>query len=311
VVAVAVAWIGGPGALVGVLLGLNGPVAVHGEIVDAETQEPLEGVVLSIRETRFDLFGRDLASTREWRETASGRFSVSCVLCAGLRIAFRKPGHHAELVEALYAAEGGDLRDGRRQVALRSSAHAVPDLVRVSGQLAVGRETEEVLPLGGGSVRHGVPRSLVATLHDAAAEGVEETPAWLALHVERGPDGNVREEVVSRPGGGTGFPKPVAPRLVVEGADGGFVPYRPRARRFRDIELEMREAPATGYVRELPLDVVTDGTSWFFVRVGDRFGRGSYNPPLIERGSTGRRAAVAASVVLNPRPGSRNLESLR
>ncbi|WP_439136066.1 hypothetical protein, partial [Pseudomaricurvus sp.] len=102
---------------------------------------------------------------------------------------------------------------------------------------------------------------------------------------------------------------PVSAIMDFTAAEGGVVPYEPHATVQREIHREMILAPVDGYQPQLVLDPTLRGSTWFYVRIGARYGRGRAFTPSLESTENGQRLVVTFQLFLNPN-GSRNLETV-
>jgi len=143
----------------------------------------------------------------------------------------------------------------------------------------------------------------------AAALERPEATGHVRLHVARDARGRAR---LARPAGApaSARERPVELALDFGLADGGARPYTPRDRHVHRLAVEMRQAPASGYAPLLPLDPESTRRQYFFVKLGDRYGRGSVTPAVVARTSAGRRIEVHVTLLVNP-DGTRNLEADR
>lgn len=281
----------------------NGTIVVGGAVVGPEGR-PLADVLLVIDTGRFDPSQPSLRKVERRRETVTGAFRVACDDCSDVRIRFIKEGYHSEVIAVeSRTTDGGSPEDerpvvekGRKQVEMQPVVAPV-EVVTYRGLLTVeeaGRA--KVLPLGDTELRRPVPLEVLKGL-----------PAgFVRLLADLEADGSVAV-AKARP---TDLTLPVAPALDFSAAGGGIVPYEPEAHRLEEIDREMSEAPAEGYLPRLELDPSRDRPLYFFCKIGPLYGKGKVLPPVIERGSFGRRAAAMIVIRLNP-DGSRNLETVQ
>lgn len=285
-------------------MGQNGRISAHGRVIDASTGAPLEAVEIRIRRSSFSLLGKDFAKVDRDVEQFDGEFEVGCWRCRVIELDFVKPGYHRKRVALSLDPE--DVGAGSRseewiEVALVAEGEIVR-LERYAGILQQAPYGSRVLPVASGPTVHTISPELLAE-HAGAVGGGDET-AYVALAVEVDAEG--RLVIVET---ANGWPKPSRPRIDFAPADGGAIDYQPEAFYVDEIDVEMREAPATGYRPTLALDPEADHTRYFYVKIGERYGRGQVGPVRIERTGQGQRAVVGIELMLSPEPGSRNLET--
>ncbi|GJM12960.1 MAG: hypothetical protein DHS20C12_13630 [Pseudohongiella sp.] len=277
--------------------GFNGRIDAEGAIVDAETGQAIASVQLVITAARFDLLSESFRSSETERRTVDGAFEVNCSRCSSLRVLLYAEGYHSET----HTFE--NLEDSERiSINLRPVGEAVT-LINYRGRVVVDQETERNRIFRVGS-RPGAASSLESAQQDAQRAG--EALRYIELLTELDENG----APVAVPRSTNRDPRlPVSASLNFSTADGGVVPYQPSAVSPLEIRREMIQAPADGYQPQLILDPGAGGPTWFYVRIGENFGRGQVFPPSLESTGSGQRLVVSFQLFLNP-DGSRNLETV-
>lgn len=264
-------------------------VLLSGSVHD-ERGRPMVDVSMVVTELRLsDSITRGLGSPlaeRRYRELISGWFEVSCEGCIALELRFEKPGYLAATV----TSEGDDESEITREhsdssleihlqrhglnIVLRSAENVVWP-ARAWGRLVAGEQgPEQVMALSGDRWRS-------CNLTGIAEPGCE---LRLQVQMEPGEQGLARLEVGDSKGG-----------LIL-------VPGGPR--QDSSFMEGMRLAPADGYSTSVELEPAGSGEYYFYLRLGERFGKGSITPPRLGKGSRPGQAVIASVILyLNPTGG--------
>jgi hypothetical protein len=299
----------------------NRPLSVSGAVFD-DAGRPLNGVrvlVLEFRSVPTQSIGKISHRSRSYT-AHDGMFEASCEACLSLDLEFHRPGCMPQTLEVM-----------RDEVVLgRGSATEQRFLMDADGArrnlfVTLTRMTEPV-ELDSYSVR---PAAAVA---DAGKVGIldfdrrkgdsvsaEEVPREVSkrvadgevatVHLRLAPeaDGVAVAKVLRASGEIAESPSPVVLRL--EGGEGGFVPYTPRASTLHTVYREMTQAPESGYA-DLTLSR-DSGVVFFYCKVGDRYGKGRVTPIMLSRrGGDDPQVEVGVEIRLNL-GGTRSVESAK
>lgn len=303
----------------GVFPRFNAAITLEGRVED-EGGRALEDVRLDVRATRFDLTSESFSSKDESTfELEDGRFRFRCRRCSGVTMDFSKDGYYSESLSfhvpkeedgtgRLRGEEARDLVRTDLRVALRSDRNKV--------QLVSYEATLRAAPDGPVTV---APLRLDLGSRGVALERLGRAPSREANHLP----GHVRlvptlddagglaaQPLPDVPGALMRVPAPVVVELV--DAEGGFLLHRVGGSNPRPVYREMRTAPAEGYEPSLAIDTADrNGPYYFFVRIGERYGKGFVVVPSFGHADDGREVVMAhIELRLNP-DGSRNVETAR
>ncbi len=275
---------------------LSGEIRVGGAVVDAVTGRPLSGVRLSVTEGSFDPQKPELRTATRHKEEVTGAFRYQCGPCTDVRLRLSKDGYRSETLKFAVgalddpASTDNVVNETHLRVALRPLQNPV-QLRAIQGELVAGDETQaEVLAFDAG---HRKARSMGFNDLPTKAVGGPE-PFFIRLSTSS--DGQGKAAVVDiREEKAVGVPiAPVHRRPVGATLDfssiGGVIRHIPEAgseNRPWSVLRSMLEAPADGYSRALELGTATEPV-FFYVRVGDRYGKGYVEAPWVDPQSTAR-----------------------
>jgi hypothetical protein len=97
---------------------------------------------------------------------------------------------------------------------------------------------------------------------------------------------------------------PMAAKLVMCNSDDGFVGRERETLLTRDELRKMRQAPASGYTRELP--VTSEGDNVFYFKIGSLYGKGCIGPRDVSKDANSCDCMLQIQL---QEDGSRNLEN--
>ena len=277
----------------------NRRIRIQAPIVDSETGQPLLGVRTIITERRASLFVRDFVTTSDFRREVDGTFGHTCASCLSVKVLFMADGYYSET--HTYRADGNPMRGkGLKDDVVMAKHGEYVTLYEYKGRVVAADSLAEtsVLPIGdlpGPTIRN-------HRLYERAAKSTESPTTYLQLSVSTSGDG----AIITQP-----HPRvrtseiPLSALLEFSTTDSGFIPYLAIHTQAHKIYREMRLAPVSGYQTRLELKAEQD--SWFYAKIGDRYGLGRATAPVVIKTQSGERR-VEVSVILHVNPdGSTNL----
>ena len=292
---------------------LTHEIVLSGAVVDKSTGAALSGVDVEIRKGIFDPGARLLRRADESNDVVVGAFRYSCDSCLSMELSFRKKGYHSEkLHSSSFDTDQEAIKATRLRVELERRRDPV-ELDFILEELAVGHGgNAELLSQDSTTAKPTPAKPLVMPQGE---EGLEGGPApFLRLRAELDERGALKiQEIQQQQSAATPFGsvvlKPVGAAIDFSQADGGVIPYRPKAATRPRILREMSEAPAEGYQEGIDLDASATVPIFFFCKIGDRYGKGLVEALWIEQSAAKTQARALVQIWLNP-GGTRSLVSL-
>ncbi|MEM1181225.1 MAG: hypothetical protein AAGM22_22985 [Acidobacteriota bacterium] len=283
-------------------------IEVWGAVVDAETGEPIRDVLLKISAGRIRAespsdFTR-LRQTRE-RRTVDGAFHFACRDCVSARLRFFASGYRSASVDvhALNPKIGAPPQPSSLEVRLEKAGERV-DLRHITERLVASPTSEKRRIV---VVERQRSHSLAPTKARRLAEKSSAPTPTVELVAELDDRGRLKS-IPAQPAGAPTF---TAAFLDFDDARGaapsGFIVMPSQGRSGPQVMDDMRLAPADGYVPRLELEPGSNEATYFYVRLGELYGRGYVGPPTLEVTDDGPRLVAVLKLVLNPL-GGRSLE---
>ena len=287
----------------------TGGLEARGVVLDSETGQPIRDVQMVVTKGYFGEGSPLVRKTERIRQTVDGSFHFRCEPCIDLHVSFTTDGYREESVHL-----GGIEARLRSSVENESEATFVGNILleplwnpvrlqRYRARLVVDADptTAQVFVFEGA-------RGQEMSWHRVQERARNSSEPLRYLRLVTATDASGQPEAVLEEG--SRYSKIAATaKIDLSSADGGIIVYDSMGMSPVELRRKMIEAPASGYQQYLQLDPKADGPVSFFVRIGDRFGRGAAYPPVLEQTSTGQRLVATVELHLNP-DGTRNLETL-
>jgi hypothetical protein len=278
-----------------------GTIVVTGLVVDAESGRALSQVRVAVD----TVLGVPMVSSHvvSTQMVANGSFAVSCKNCSAIGLMFDREGYQSSMSSIAFETEPVEY-DWKTKTFVRSTDVYTTNLV-VRMQ-ADGMDEELV---AGSSVLRLADRGEASALawnngewvdvrsSNAFVSGAWTTPGFY-LVANTGAEGRILLDTNSIA---------VGTRLIMATGDGdGFVAYSADGLDLSRVSARMREAPPTGYVRELPVKA-GDLYTYFYFRVAGFYGKG-YVASLMPKWGDEDTISVSCSVFVQTN-GTRTLGS--
>jgi hypothetical protein len=303
----------------GVFPSFNAAMTLEGEVKDQDGNA-LEQVHLGLRTSRFDLMSESFTSKDESvLELGDGRFHVSCRTCSGMTLHFSKDGYYSETMN--FHVEKGEMQDGRRsgeeaqnlvrtdvEIVLRSDENEAT-LVRYESTLSSAADGPlRVAPLRRDLGSRGV---LLEHLSKPPSRAAQYLPGYVRLRAALDDEGTLAARPLPDvPGARMRFPASAV--LDFAEADGGIIFYQFADGDPKKTYRSMRTAPSDGYEPSLALDTANrDGTSYFYCRIGNLYGKGRVAVPSFGHTDAGQEVVMAYMEIRLNLDGTRNVETGR
>lgn len=280
----------------------NDTIRINAHVVDKETGQVLTGVKASITERRGSLLAQDFVAKKNAYQMVDGTFKHTCASCLSVTVLFRADGYYSE--RRVYVRPEDQVHGDAPEADVIMERHGeYVTLYDYIGRVIASEHASDtvVVPVGPR------PRNdiTLTRLLEKTDDSTEPLPPYLELSVAVHSDGTIRTQPHPRV---RDINSPVRPVLAISTQESGLIPYSPTESHIHLIRREMRWAPDSGYQPTLELD--PDADTWFFARIGDRYGMGRVTGPVVVQTEDGIQ--VQASVLLHVNPdGSRNLNSRR
>ena len=281
---------------------LEHSIEAWGTVLDAETGQPIRDVRLKVTVGYLDESTASFRRTERSRQRIDGAFHFRCEACLDARLRFFAEGYRSEALD-LHALSSTHTRRPAQPSSFDVMLEPLREPVKLHnfrGRLVVGADPAEsqvlLLTEAGG----------LSLSKEQSRQQVEKTGAPLRYLELRTPtDAKGQPEAAPREKG-RHYLKATAASVDFSSADGGVIPVPAEGHSDPTLRRTMTEAPADGYAPILDLDLASRRSTYFYVRIADRYGRGMISAPVLERTSEGRRLVATIELDLNP-DGTRRL----
>lgn len=257
-----------------VALYLGRPMLVFGSVYNAAGQ-PVAGA-FSYSDSRFYSFARD------WAEDSRSNMIISgCLFCAALEVRVRADGFESEHIRVSphHEADTGD------RVELQQFLFGTINWARVT---LVEAPNVEPLAYEARLITRAARPEAVLALHPQLSGRARFQDLGLRIReLTRGRELEAPFVALSMDSGDG-----ASIQVTLNGIDGGFIIVPPmagvpRQDAYRETYRRLREAPDSGYLSKVTLDLQDahfDGDTFFFYcRIGDRYGKGRLSRPFSPR----------------------------